>query len=380
MPTSRTSSSLNTRVFAPTVILSQDTRRLFITLKSTGDGYTMDSGITCGHAIRYNPGNNSYVRCDAKEEVGSEVVGVVESTTGGANPTFVVVTAGSIHYPTDKLNTIFDENGVTASIDVLFLDPAVIGGLTGTINLPAAGEDPVIVKPVIQLAPHSVYNGIVVNYIGYKIGDEAKTKSMGQPVGSLLYGPENTDFGSNYNRADTDFELSATEYSTLFGVYGTSYGDYTVELTLTTNTNINSALLNKTVQSFSTSLVTIGTVTAYNYSNNTITILRTKDSAPIINGSTIYCNGNAWTLSSSTVKTFTVPAVGNSYKQGTTTIVPYMAIEPTTTVSIPNSLGIEDLTVTGTLEVGAITDLETTVNNLQTQINNIKTILRIEGA
>jgi hypothetical protein len=340
----------------------------------------MESGITSGDAIRYNPQNNSYVKCDAKEEVGSEVVGVVESTSGGASPSFVVVTAGSIQYPTEKLNLIKDENGTTASIDVLFLDPTVLGGLTGTVNLPGAGEDPVIVKPVVQLAPHSIYNGVVVNYIGYKIGDEAKTKSMGQPVGSLLYGPENTDFGSNYKRADADFELSATEYSTLFGVYGTNYGDYTVELTLTTNTNINSALVGKTVQAFSTSLVTIGTVTAYNYSNSTITIARTKDSPAITNGSTIYCNGNAWTLSSSTVKTFTVPAVGTSYKQGTTTIVPYMAVEPTTTVSIPNSLGVEDLTVTGTLVLGAVTDVETTLNNLQSQINNIKTILRIEGA
>ena len=61
MPSSRSSSSINTRVFAPTTILTQDTRRLAFTIKSSGDGYTMESGITAGDVIRYNPKNNSYV-------------------------------------------------------------------------------------------------------------------------------------------------------------------------------------------------------------------------------------------------------------------------------------------------------------------------------
>ena len=279
MPSSRSSSSINTRVFAPTTILTQDTRRLAFTIKSSGDGYTMESGITAGDVVRYNPKNNSYVKSKGDNETNAEVVGVVESVAG---INFTIVSSGSIAYPTSRLNIILDENGLTADRDVLFLDPATSGGLTGTIDIPTDTTS-VIVKPVIQLAPHSVYNGMVMNYIGYKVGNATAVESAGAPVGSLVYAtPTSTSVGEYYKRIDSGLVLEVADYSELYSIYGTAYGTSTVVVVVDSAVGVSSSLIGNPMTQYSNgSLTTIGTVAAINSVTKQITLTRTSSSSSI---------------------------------------------------------------------------------------------------
>ena len=378
MPSSRSSSSINTRVFAPTTILTQDTRRLAFTIKSSGDGYTMESGITAGDVIRYNPKNNSYVKSKADTETNAEVVGVVESVAG---INFTIVSSGSIAYPTSKLNTILDENGLTADRDVLFLDPATSGGLTGTIDIPTDTTS-VIVKPVIQLAPHSVYNGMVMNYIGYKVGNATAVESAGAPVGSLVYAtPTSTSVGEYYKRIDSGLVLDVADYSELYSIYGTAYGTSTVVIVVDSAVGVSSSLIGNPMTQYSNgSLTTIGTVAAINSVTKQITLTRTGTSSSISVGATVYCKGFSWTLSSQTVKTFTIPPVDNVVQQGDLTLVPFINTKPLVGVSIPDTISIEGLVVTGTAEIGGIADLEQAITQIQSDITTIKNTLRIGGS
>ena len=373
MPTSRSSSNLNTRIFSPTVVLTQDTRRLFITLTSGTSGYTVDPGIVAGNVIRYDPLDNSYKKSQADTEQNAEIVGVVESITG---PLYTVVTSGSIAYPTSALNSIVE--GGTGGIDVLFLDPDTAGGLTGAVEIPT-GSSSAIVKPVLQVAPHSIYNGIVVNYIGYKIGNAAAVEKL-MPVGNLVWSPPGVDPGAYYRKAE-GFELTVADYPDMYNLYGLSSGSHTVELTVNTAIGITSNLVGANVtQYYNGSLTNIGTVISYNSVSKTITVTRTTSSSDIINGSTVYAKGYSWTLQNNTPLTFTVPAVQNTVQQGDITLVPYISIKPMVDITIPESISINDLTVTGNADVGTIVDLEQTILQIQADITTIKNTLRIGGS
>ena len=373
MPTSRSSSSLNTRVFSPTVVLTQDTRRLFITIDSSAAGYTIDGGVAAGSVIRYDPQDQTYKESQADTEENAEVIGVVESVSGG---NYTVVTAGSIAYPSGLLNSI--TSGGDGGIDVLFLDPNAAGGLTGTVEIPT-GSTSAIVKPVIQLAPHSIYNGIVINYIGYKIGNSTSVEKA-MPVGNVTYSTPDTTPGPYWKQA-SGFELSTTDYPEMYEVYGIGNGTHTIKLTVNTAVGISSGLVGNVVtQYYNGNITTLGTVTEVNSVDKTITITRSSNSSELYVGSTVYCKGYSWTLVSTTVLTFFVPAIENTIKQGDLTLVPYINIKPMVDITVPETVSIENLTVTGTADIGGIVDLEQTITQIQNDITTIKNTLRIGGA
>jgi hypothetical protein len=373
MPTSRSSSSLNTRIFSPTVLLQQDTRRLFITISSAATGYTIDGGVAAGSVIRYDPQDQTYKESQADTEENAEVIGVVESVSSG---NYTVVTAGSIAYPSGLLNSII--SGGSGGVDVLFLDTNVAGGLTGTVEIPT-GSDTAIVKPVIQLAPHSIYNGIIINYIGYKIGN-ATAVEKAMPVGNVTYSTSGTTPGPYWRQAD-GFELSAADYPEMYSVYGVTNGPHKIQLTVNTAVGISNGLVDSTVtQFYAGNLTTIGTVTEVNSVDKTITITRTTDSSEIFVGSTVYCKGYSWTLTANDVLTFFVPAINNSITQGDLTLVPYINIKPMVDITIPENVSMENITVTGTADIGSIVDLEQTITQIQNDITTIKNTLRIGGS
>lgn len=373
MPTARSSSNLNARIFTPTLILTQDTRRLFITINSSGAGYTVDAGIAAGDVVRYDPQDQTYKKSVADTEENAEVIGVVESISGS---NYTVVTAGSIAYPTSRLNSILD--GGTGGKDILFLDTSIAGGLTGTIEIPT-GSSTAIVKPVLQTAPHSIYNAIVINYIGYKIGNAAGAEKA-IPVGNVVYATPNSDPGPYYKKAD-GFELSVTDYPEMYAVYGLTNGPHTIKLILDSSTGISSGLNGGNVtQYYNSSITNIGTVTAWNAGENSLTVTRTENSAALVNNSTVYCNGYSWKLVSNTPLTFTVPAVDTTIKQGNIELVPYIAIRRMVDITIPNTISVENIEATDSISVGAISDLEQTISQIQTDITTIKNILRIGGS
>lgn len=373
MPTYRSSSSLNTRVFSPTVVLTQDTRRLFINLTATDPNYSIQGGIIAGDVIRYDPLTTTYKKSQADNEVNAEVIGIVESVNSGV---YTVVTAGSIAYPTARLNSIIE--GSSGGVDILFLDPNTAGGLTGAVVIPTGGTS-AIVKPVVQVAPHSIYNGIVLNYIGYKIGNAVEAPQFA-PVGNIVYANENSDPGLYYKKAD-GFELVISEYPDMYELYGLTNGPHTIQLTVNSAVGISSSLVGTNVtQFYNGTLTTIGTVTDYNSVNKTITLTRTQNAPEIYQGSTVYAKGYSWSLTAFTPLTFTVPAINNTIQQGNITLVPFISTKPTVSVNIPDTISVENLQVSGTASVGAITNLEQKIAEITADITSIKSILRIGGS
>lgn len=284
---SNSSSSQNTRIFAPYAILTQDTSRLAIKI-STGQGYSIVSGITSGDVVRFNPQYSSgglvgqYVKSQANSDENAEVLGVVESISGNY---YTIVTHGSILYPSSKLIGIC---GGAGGVDVLFLDSGISGGLTGTV---VSGATESIVKPVLQLAPHgSFYNGIVVNYIGFKIGantdptQQLITTGDGNDIGiigagAIQYAPELSSLSSNWINISSPVVLSVKEYPELYEIYGPTNGPYVEQITISSAPNSN--LLNTIAYQIQNGYkLNAGTVVEVNATNKTINILRNNFNDP----------------------------------------------------------------------------------------------------
>lgn len=383
------SSSQNTRIFAPYAILTQDTSRLAIKI-STGQGYSIVSGITAGDVIRFNPLfasgglTGQYVKSQADTNTNSEVLGVVESVSGN---NYTVVTHGSILYPSARLVGLC---GGAGGVDVLFLDAGISGGLTGTVLNTTSGT---IVKPVIQLAPHGFfYNGVVVNYIGYKTGTDTAVEggnftSSGEnnrtdlgtlDAGAIQYFSPQVELSSNWLDISSSVLISKTLYPELFAIYQTNNGPYT-EL-LTVSSTPSTLLVNKTAYQIVNGIrANVGIVTAVNATNKQITITKTANSLMNIPGDIVFSNVSGGTITTLTgtateVSEFSISAIDSVVKptQGMDELVPYInvsSIKPT--LNIPANVYFDTLTVGGTCAVGAITNLENKISSLQSQIDTL---------
>jgi hypothetical protein len=355
------STSQNTRLFAPHVILRQDTTRLTLDLKA-GQGYTLPA-FTAGDVIRYNPGEVSYELSQADTEVNAEVVGIVETATA---TTATVVVSGSIQYPSARLNAILD--GGAGDKDILFLDETVAGGLTGTVDLSGGVK---IVKPVLQLAPHGSYNAIVQNYIGYKTGSAAEGELPAPRIATVVFGKEGLD-NDVWLDASTDQLLSATEYPELYETYGTLGGNYRETLTISSGI-LSSGYVGK--QAYQTTSggakIRTGTVTAVSTFLNTIEIEKSSSVPMMETGSAIYvAGGNSIVASTTGVSYFTVPKIESAQiSQSGEPLVPYIKLYEPSSVKIPSEITVQTLAATTKISVGSIPDLEAKINTLQNQIN-----------
>jgi len=383
---SNSSTSQNTRIFAPYAILKQDTSRLEIRVK-TGQGYSIASGITFGDVVRFNPQYASggltgqYTKAQADSDENAEVIGVVENIT---TDYYTIVTHGSILYPTSRLTGLC---GGAGGVDILFLDSKNAGGLTGTVA--GVASLPTIVKPVIQIAPHGNYNGIVVNYIGYKLGadvvspvgyllggNDGPGEDLNLPVGSLQYFSENAPLSSNWLDISSSVLIEKTKYPDLFNIYGTTNGQYKEKITTTTTPSI---LLNgrTAYQTMNGIQVNVGTVIEVNATYNTITIIK-NSGISLMNLGTVYfakvSNSSVVSLSinATSVLEFTVPKIQYplGLTQGNTTLVPYINTIPIkNTTTVPPDITLNTLVVGGTFSLGDISNLENTINSIQTQLN-----------
>ena len=383
---SNSSTSQNTRIFAPYAILKQDTSRLEIRVK-TGQGYSIASGITFGDVVRFNPQYASggltgqYTKAQADTDENAEVIGVVENIT---TDYYTIVTHGSILYPTSRLTGLC---GGAGGVDILFLDSGISGGLTGIVAGVAGFST--IVKPVIQIAPHGNYNGIVVNYIGYKLGadvvggsallaggSDGLGEDLSLPVGSVQFFSENAPLSSNWLDISSSVLIEKAKYLDLFNIYGTTNGQYKEKITTTTTPSI---LLNgrTAYQTMNGIQVNVGTVIEVNATYNTITIIK-NSGISLMNLGTVYfakvSNSSVVSLSinATSVLEFTVPKIQYplGLTQGNTTLVPYINTIPIkNTTTVPPDITLNTLVVGGTLSLGDISNLEDTINSIQTQLN-----------
>ena len=379
---SNSSSSQNTRIFAPYAILRQDTSRLAISI-TTGQGYSIVSGITLGDVVRFNPLYASggltgqYVKSQADSDENSEVLGIVESISSNY---YTIVTHGSVTYPSARLSGLC---GGAGGVDILFLDSGISGGLTG--NVVDDGGTEVIVKPVLQLAPHGVYNGVVVNYIGYRIGTTIPGgKSLLAPAGAdnliaagvIQYASTDAPLSTNWIDVSSSVLLNKNDYSELYDIYGTSNGLYN-EI-ITTSTTPSSGLVGKLAYQIVGSVqVNQGTVIAVDSANKQITISKKSDISLMNTGQVYFANVSGGSITTLTITAtdvlqFTVSAIDfpPTITQGNLSLIPYInssGVSPN--INIPTNLLVTNLTITGTCAVGEITNLETKIQSLETQID-----------
>jgi hypothetical protein len=371
-----TSSSQNTRVFAPYVFLSQDTSRIFIKVQ-TGQGYSIQSGITAGDVVRFDPTSVSagitgmYKKSQADSEMNAEVVGVVESISGGQ---YTIVTHGSISYPAARLAGLC---GSAGGLDILFLDAATSGNLVGNIDTSTPGEK--IVKPVFQVAPHGSYNGIVTNYIGYKTGGSASVSIVAAGAGNIQLLPSTVAADSNWLDISSDRLEEKSLYPELFLIYSTTAGPYVEKISIASPP---SGWVGKQIfQLNGTVRINQGTVISVNLSDGYILVQKASFEPSMSIGPTIFISilGTTQTVTATAteINKFTIPAVTvpTGFSQSGFSLVPYIQTTSGASTFVPDSLTVESLTVTGNLSVGTTTNLQTTLTSLQAQITQIFGIL-----
>jgi len=365
MSTNRSSSSQNARIFTPTVVLQQPSSRMVVTLDGSGAGnYNVDPSIAAGDCIRYNPNDETYYRSQANLEANAEVFGVVESISGNK---YNVVVHGSINYPTSRLSAI--PSTEDTFIDILFLDWTVPGGLTGEVAIPT-GSNIAIVKPVIQVAKHGEFNGVVVNYMGYQMGNAAQLQLGEESVGTLVQTSGNP--GENYiDLSKPNQMLTVSENPILYSQFGVKSGVHYVELTMASSANIGSIVVGSTVtQNNPSGNGSIGAVISA--SGTTVKISRTSSSLPIYNG---YCTIGSITFQiiGSSITDFTLPIKTPERLSDGTLMKYWLNKAPLTRVTVPTQLAIDQLEVGGTMVLGNITDLETKITQIESDIALIKT-------
>lgn len=394
---SYSSSSQNTRVFAPYAIITQDTSRLFIKIKNdpSNVGYAVQSGITLGDVIRFNPlyavtgVTGMYTKSQADSDANAEVLGVVESIS---NNNYTVVTHGSVAYPASRLVGLC---GACGGVDILFLSSAVAGGLTGTIDMSVAGSR--IIKPVLQMAPHGAFNAVVVNYIGFRAGsDDSVIESGGEEsafmpteptIGTVEWKLPNDVLDSDANwlsvKEDTEILVEGNEH--IFNLYGTLYGPWVEEVRYDFgNSYAQINIGDRFYQRISGEKIGYVSYLQSQVSTGVVRLRRTAKTIQftVNNSATItnqYDNTFRFALiRSSSVYSFTVPKVVNPIDttQGGIVLEPYIrvgnAYEFTNTSTSNNSIvTMQNVVINEKLSVGDITDVESTLNYLQQQINQI---------
>jgi hypothetical protein len=371
--TSFSTSNQNTRVFAPYTILTQDTSRLAISIKTT-DGLPT-TGITAGDVIRWDVPTAGYTLSVASTEPKAEVLGVVESVNASG---CTVVLTGSIQYPNSRLSAI--TSGGAGNVDVLFLSDTVSGGLTGTVDMSTSGEK--IIKPVMQVAPHSIYNAVVTNYVGYKAGNQATISENvgGLPIGSVVYFPADyvnyTSFinSGGWTQLQTSNNyFSVSTYPDLYQVWVTAWttAGY-IERVIVSSGTVTSSFPRGTVTQSS---VNVGTVYASGTSPSPyIDILKTRTQSLIDTTQSLIINGNVYSASSTSISEFEVPPVTdtNPPVQNSANFTPWIKTQQSSRVTIPDALSIASLSVSGNVAVGSITDLEAKITLLENRLNLLK--------
>ena len=220
------SSSSNIKSTATFINVTQGGSRLMLSIPSSDAA----AGVTGGDVIRYSvtDPDNIYVKSKADELDNSEVVGIVESKSGSF---LNVVIYGSINLPATSIEATTPSSDTTTGgggNDIYFLSATTSGKVR--VIAPTGQSD--IIKPIYQVAPHGgVYSGIVMNYIGYKIGGDVQAYVQGGFDGgigtiSTIIGGIGTDsqLPTFYVDASVRHVLPISEYPGFWNRYGKSFG------------------------------------------------------------------------------------------------------------------------------------------------------------
>jgi hypothetical protein len=394
------SSSSNIRSSLVTTVITQegDGNRVAFKLYHPGD-MANDPGITGGRVIRWDT-TQGWTLSSAHEASSSEVVGVVESVQIQAGATqFTVVASGLISYPgmSDVINkydgsdlscTAEDsaKDGGQGGDDILFLSDGCPGKLQ-YIEPTIPGH---IVKPVIQRvsAGKGLYNGIVLNYIGYEVADVATVQLLqSTPPGDIKKVPENLIPESGelqgFIKVSTEQKVNTVEYPELFEKFDVNSGPYEETIKLSETVPSLNFYVNSTVVQTNPygNILSSGKVTKVNTSTNEITISKDFGQPKIDASKNIRLGTVRVGVQSSDVSAFTLPAVPEEKTRYITkdkteevTLIPFMrTTQELGAVSIPKTVVVEQLETDAVISNGVnvntkLTDLETRLLNIEKRL------------
>lgn len=357
------SSNIRSQLIAQTINVTASGSRIAFNIDTSGNGYTIGSGITAGSVIRYDPATLSYVRSNASEADTAEVIGVVEKyfSSNGAT-VFTVVANGLMNYP--SLSSVPDlytpGSACVPSVsgaenlggkDIFFLSD----GCSGSLQLIEPNTPGSIVKPVIQAINVPDYNAIVLNYIGYEVGEQAQAEyPVDGLLGSVTYVYSGSSVPYGYLNVTNQVEVSVDEYPDLYSLIQTNYGHYQETLTMVNVSGINPCT-QCAVQNSGGVQYNIGDVVNVDSVNNKITVKRSYDQPKTNTALKITVNGFDKDIINTTTVKFTVPRLDSqtiTFKSDqvnrTVELIPLMKVKNDLSfVSVVQKLSLTGLTMDG---------------------------------
>lgn len=341
------------------------------------------SGLTAGTVIRYDVPTSGWTASKADNAANSEVFGVIESYDSTIAK-YQAVIYGSINISTSLLADM-GSGGGSGGNDIYFLSGVTAGKLQ---NL-APTDLTNIVKPVYQVAPHGSYSGVVINYLGYRIGGDVEASIIDEDLGNLQIVIGNNQFTEGYVDCSLSHELPISDYPEFYQKYGTQYG-YVERLTL--NDTPGAVVLGLTVTQAGNASYQ-GVVTNVDFGNKFIYVYKLPASSQAsINQNLVINLANATTLvyslaaasiyaTQSPIVRLPEPLIIEG--KDTTDIVSQtiklgIKVKPQgIVVSVPQKVTVNSLTATTiTLGTGA-SDVEGILNNYSSRILAIENILGI---
>lgn len=227
MPSCSTSSNIASSINSLSVV--QGGSRLMVSISASSN-----PGLTIGNVIRYDVINSGYTASKANDAVNSEVFGVIESYNS-SNLTHNVVIYGSINLESSYLIGVNGSTGASGGNDIYFLSGITAGVLQ---NLAPSNLDHII-KPVYQSAPHGSYSGVVINYLGYRIGGDIEATSIDSELGNIQFVVNNNSFSDGYVDASVSRMLPVADFSEFYSKYEKQFGFEELILLEETPTNVN---------------------------------------------------------------------------------------------------------------------------------------------
>ena len=376
------SSSSNIKSTATFINVTQGGSRLMLSIPQ---GYYA-VGVTAGDVIRYSVPDTEYRKSKADELATSEVVGIVESKSGES---LNVVIYGSIALPATSIEATIPSEDTTVNgggNDIYFLSSTTAGKVR--VTAPTGQTD--IIKPIYQVAPHGgPYTGIVMNYIGYKIGGDVQAYLQGGfdggvgTISTVISGaPNGTDnqLPTFYVDASISHVLPISEYPAFWNRYVKSFGYQDILLTniVANANNIGQRISPLTGSNYSGTIIgTLPTVSTYAYlverpPNGLTGNPNDKISINSVTHTISYTTENFATLTPKVVPAGVQYRLRTSDdRQPANTIITGIKVAGDgTTLTVPESISITSIT-TEALVLGATGDtydLDTTIQDLTTRL------------
>ena len=374
MPSCSTSS--NILASYNTLNVTQGGSRLLVSIPTSSA-----PGISAGDVIRYDVLTSGYTASKADSAPNSEVFGVVE-TYSPVNLNIVIY--GSITLDSNKFADMGSAGGCGGN-DIYFLS----GQTAGVLQNLAPSDLNQIIKPIYQAAPHGSFSGVVVNYLGYKIGGEIQASFLdGEAVGSIQTIIGDGDFEEGYVDASISHDLAIADYPEFYNEFGTDYG-YVEKIVVSESVSGSIVPSQKAIQTTSSYN---GTITSVDYANKTIYIAR-EPNTPLASTSKkieIKTSSSTAKLTPVSREVYSVytPVVeltqplSISTKNGSNVTVTQnvkvgIKVKPLgIQISVPNNVTASSIEV-DTLSIGTSGDVETILNDFESRISAIENRLKM---